>query len=65
MDRNVSLVSHHLSGTIHQDRRHAMFGVQDGRRANPDMTEPDTEARVAQSQWLDSLDDSEALRVML
>lgn len=42
-----------------------MFGVQDGRRANPDMTEPDTEARVAQSQWLDSLDDSEALRVML
>ena len=29
------------------------------------MTEPDTEARVAQSQWLDSLDDYVALRVML
>ena len=29
------------------------------------MTEPDTEARVAQSQWLDSLDDDVALRVML
>ena len=29
------------------------------------MTEPDTEARVAQSQWLDRLNDSAALRVML
>ena len=29
------------------------------------MTKPDTEARVAQSQWLDSLDDDAALRVML
>lgn len=29
------------------------------------MTEPDTEARVSQSQWLDSLDNNAALRVML
>ena len=29
------------------------------------MTKPDTEARVAQGQWLDALDDSAALRVML
>ena len=29
------------------------------------MTEPDTEARVAQSEWLDSLDNNAALRVML